>query len=586
MTEQEQKEPLRVSTESKNMEPNRQVSPTKRKRNAPIQLQRPANACDKVQSLLTRYDLTSDDITNFLSGEDLPNCPIVQGSDCITNMEQQFYDRRAEIYEMTDQLSSGITRMDDDGRLVVAEPPRPPRAILPPPPGHHQAVQPPPVNRGRPRQGPQQPQEDADDLRDPPPAHDQRQPQREARLTFRRICFAVLAVITAFVCVILHSLPSLQPTEAIDPNFDKLLHELLQVRFLKQHLYYCPDLQRGPGDIPTPWFGWSAFQGWLRERWGVYTESHCHEGVLHLPSQRVLANSLLHATPEEASLLKPYRYGFNATWTIPCQDVDVSSAIGASSCYPGRPSTTDPHLGESSECPAPSKSVDSCFRGVHDNQISSEEIDDALRLGQHLILEGGDHFDVHYDVPLLYDSLPTVLQKLEQLLEKSYSGHLTKAIKPIAFRIQTTGPMDSHEVNMFDAAAVTLNQTRYLDWVKRCKRQNQIAQFSLPWPFRTTPIRDTCNLMADMEADPRFAVQTTVFLTNGAGMGFRGGVTLFVDHHRTNYNPQHRILRGLSIDGSAGRVFVSTGGVENRHCRLPMRAGLRSVLQIWWGCTE
>jgi hypothetical protein len=88
--------------------------------------------------------------------------------------------------------------------------------------------------------------------------------------------------------------------------------------------------------------------------------------------------------------------------------------------------------------------------------------------------------------------------------------------------------------------------------------------------------------MADTEVDPRFAIHTSVFLSDGAGAGYRGGVTLYVDNHRDNSNPKHKVQRGVTIDGSQGRVVVSTGGMENRRCRLPTRAGLRTTLQIWW----
>ena len=126
----------------------------------------------------------------------------------------------------------------------------------------------------------------------------------------------------------------------------------------------------------------------------------------------------------------------------------------------------------------------------------------------------------------------------------------------------------------------------YLDWVEKCKRQNEMSLYSLPWPFRVPPVRDTCNLLADLEADPRFAIHTSVFLGGGAGMDYRGGVALYVDNHRSNYKPKQRIRRGLTVDGSKGRVLVSSGGIENRRCRLPTRAGLRNVLQIWWDCSE
>lgn len=127
---------------------------------------------------------------------------------------------------------------------------------------------------------------------------------------------------------------------------------------------------------------------------------------------------------------------------------------------------------------------------------------------------------------------------------------------------------------------------RYLAWVEKCKLQNELADFSLPWPFRVPPVRDTCNLIADLEADPRFAVHTSVFLADGAGKDYRGGVTLYADNHWSNTRANDRIRRGMTIDGTKGRVVVSTGGIENRRCRLPTRAGLRTVLQIWWDCSS
>ena len=97
--------------------------------------------------------------------------------------------------------------------------------------------------------------------------------------------------------------------------------------------------------------------------------------------------------------------------------------------------------------------------------------------------------------------------------------------------------------------------------------------------------REACDLKFDLEGDSRFCIQTSVFLTSGAGEDYRGGASLFVDNHPSNFaNSKRRIARGVSVDGSKGRVVVSTGGFENLHCRFPTRAGLRTVLQIWWDC--
>ena len=127
----------------------------------------------------------------------------------------------------------------------------------------------------------------------------------------------------------------------------------------------------------------------------------------------------------------------------------------------------------------------------------------------------------------------------------------------------------------------------YLDWMEATKEQNNLASYSV-WPFGPKVVRDTCNLWSDLEADPRFAVHTSIFLSNGAGWDFAGGVALYADYNhqtkRMNDNPRHKIRRGVTVDGTRGRVVVSTGGMENRRCRMPTRAGIRAVLQIWWNC--
>jgi hypothetical protein len=78
-------------------------------------------------------------------------------------------------------------------------------------------------------------------------------------------------------------------------------------------------------------------------------------------------------------------------------------------------------------------------------------------------------------------------------------------------------------------------------------------------------------------------VHTSVFLSDGGGHEYLGGVSLYVDDHPSNANRRYKVRRGITIDGTRGRVVVSTGGIENRRCRMPTRAGIRAVLQIWWG---
>ena len=206
-------------------------------------------------------------------------------------------------------------------------------------------------------------------------------------------------------------------------------------------------------------------------------------------------------------------------------------------------------------------------------------------MGSALIQNGGDHFDVHYDIDYLEKRLPITMKKLRNILEDNY--HMKdSSVQPVAFRVLTTGAMDGHEVSSHQYALSTLNQTTYLDWIERSRKQNDRAYYKLPWPFRIPPKRDICKLMADLEADPRFCIRTSIFLVDGAGLDYRGGASLFMDYHPSNKNPRKRIQRGVSIDGSVGRVVVSTGGFENLHCRFPTRAGLRVELQIWWDCVE
>ena len=38
------------------------------------------------------------------------------------------------------------------------------------------------------------------------------------------------------------------------------------------------------------------------------------------------------------------------------------------------------------------------------------------------------------------------------------------------------------------------------------------------------------------------------------------------------------------VQARRGRLLVFTGGKENTHCRLPVLAGERACLQVWWRC--
>jgi hypothetical protein len=227
-------------------------------------------------------------------------------------------------------------------------------------------------------------------------------------------------------------------------------------------------------------------------------------------------------------------------------------------------------------------------------------------MGDILIKNGGDHFDVHHDVRLLNRKVPGTVAMVKSLLESFYlnrhqhnQNSKKEKIRPVAFRVLTTGPMDGHDVklkqdgdsmSMYLTDSSALNETNYLNWVLNSRQHNDRARsqsYYRPWPYRLEPKRETCDLKFDLEADSRFCIQSSLHLTSGAGEDYTGGTDLFVDDHPSNFaNPSRRIARGVSIDGSRGRLVVSTGGFENLKCRFPTRTGFRTVLQIWWDCLE
>lgn len=266
---------------------------------------------------------------------------------------------------------------------------------------------------------------------------------------------------------------------------------------------------------------------------------------MHIPSQRVLLQNYVETYSDA---LQPYTRGVNLTWWIPCVGSEAN--------------VTENKL---------------CFRGVHDELFSLSDVYGARELlGRHLIQNGGDHFDVHFDMSLLQRRVPIFLKKLKHLLETAYER---RSAEPVAFRVLTTGPMDGDGVKLYRSS--TLNQTNYLHWIKRNQRHNDRAYYSPPWPFRLPAKRDVCELQSHVQAGGPFHLYTAVSL-NDPSTTYRGGATLFVDHHHANSNPKRRVQRGMSVDGSQGRVIVASGGPENLRCRLPTRSGLRVALEIWW----
>ncbi|CAB9530321.1 expressed unknown protein [Seminavis robusta] len=444
-------------------------------------------------------------------------------------------------------------------------------------------------------------------------------PER-ASLTFRRICFAVLAVAVAFICIMLQTIPLFPRDKRPDPLFDKLLYELLHVRHFTDHARDCPDLNRSPLSktlYPSWWTETQLFKPieWLLSSYyytSISSENQpeldvdCSDGVVHVPTKTVLVDSFFEAsTKGQAAFWEPYLLGVNVSWFMPCNPPINASTMCQSPTRQQQEMTTTTNKDQSTDddaCPIsedPQHMEDhKCFRGIHDNLITDQDIGETLRMGAELIQVGWDHFDIHYDARYLRHlegRLPALLETIRSLLRDTYRvGSNHTKLKPVAFRVSASGPLDGGNLPLRGSLSQTssyllrvLNRQRYVRWIEKHKRHNELARYSLPWPStRREPFRDPCVLIADMEADPRFAIHTSVFLSTGAGHDFRGGVSLFVDDHPSNSNPRRKIQRGVTIDGSRGRLVVSTGGLENRRCRLPTREGIRAALQIWWSCEE
>jgi hypothetical protein len=311
--------------------------------------------------------------------------------------------------------------------------------------------------------------------------------------------------------------------------------------------------------------------------WRNETHFDCADGVVHIPSKHLLfeASNDVTLSQDEYDALEPYMAGVNLSWFHACSIPDELESV--SECFPGKNTST---------C---STEKNACFRGVHDGVVSSRQVDRTLRLAGHLIEQGGDHIEIHRNVSLLSEWIPSVVDTLDDLLHRQY--HLEGKWEPVAFRISVALPMDGTGVRLYGNMADSLlertfNRSVYSDWLESTRRKNELAAYSLPPPFATKSVRDVCYLMADLEADPDFAVHTSVFLSDSAGIQYAGGAALYVDDHPSNAIPRNKIQRGIIIDGSRGRVVVSSGGAENRRCRLPTRAGIRAVLQIWWNCTS
>uniref|UniRef100_A0A7S2XKM3 Uncharacterized protein n=1 Tax=Attheya septentrionalis TaxID=420275 RepID=A0A7S2XKM3_9STRA len=411
-------------------------------------------------------------------------------------------------------------------------------------------------------------------------------------LTFRRISVAVLTVVTAFICILFQTLPIFGGGSYNDPAFDKAMHEVVNVRDFETHVQRCGlDLSRYDSG-PMPWREW-----WLSFIQGDKSEEYfnCADGVLHIPAMSTVAESYeSHRRKKrekpKANVYQKFLNGFNVSWSHECNLPPHLNASRDPSCHPGfyKPNS-DGDTVNNNTCSDKGSTDKQCFRGVHDGVVSVDETDEALRMASYLIQEkGGDHVHIRRDTDEMEDWIPSIVDSLADLLHDQYNT--TPNIEPVAFRVSVSLPLDSsillrHYSTKGSLLVQAINATVYQEWDDLYRMQNELAAFSLPPPFSSKPFRDPCLLLSDLEASPDFTFHTSVFLSDGAGEHFMGGAALYVDDGYSK-NPRRKIQRGVTVDGSRGRVVVSTGGLENQRCRLPTRSGIRAVLQIWWACAD
>jgi hypothetical protein len=423
--------------------PSSSVHRSSSNRNESLQLYRPVGSGEEaVEFLELQLVLTNQDIIDFCRSKPLRS-PLAVETDETARLRAKFHERRAEIRDISERLKSGGARIDEDGRLVaMSGPPQPPLADLPAPPQLFNFDQ-----------------QDNEQEEDRLFVQEQREASESIALTvkryreysvaeedfeliliepgeganinptFRRIRIAVLAVVTAFVCVMLQTMPQYQPIQSLDPHSDGLMHELLHIRPFHVHALHCPGLHReGNSQLHKHIFQFLfSFQ----------YSAKCDEGVLHIPALFVLK--------EEVAAIEPFADGVNVSWFLPCEPLQD---IAAASCYP---LSSDSHL---DLCTG--RIPKTCFRGVHDKVVTDVEVNDALRMGNSLIVDGGDHFDIHYEISFLEQRVPSILDKLRDILRDQYN---VNGIRPVAYRVNTVGPMDGYGVNLYRSPALTLNQT-------------------------------------------------------------------------------------------------------------------------------
>lgn len=233
-------------------------------------LPRPTSrSINHARALIDKVDLTDKDIQDFLHGRSTL-APYEKSAD-----EKAFADRRQQIREWAAQVEHGGAHIDADERLV----PNAGRQPLPPIDPNRIPPNPMMDNEDQERRWLERERQEATEAisRAVQRYREQGVPEEEfeliqiplrgefqslletihavvlnascteqtvANLTLRRICFAVLAVVAAFVCIMLQTLPLLQPVRVSNPVFDPLMKEVLHIREFEEHAIHCEGLHR------------------------------------------------------------------------------------------------------------------------------------------------------------------------------------------------------------------------------------------------------------------------------------------------------------------------------------------------------
>ena len=455
-----------------------------------VQYYKPPGSCEEAQELLEREDLTEQDVLDFVHGRELRKPQVTESEKLRQAYLEAYHKRRDEILDLACKFWKQEAFIDEDGRLVpVTERGDHLPGELPPLPNRHNRGNNDGNNRGAARNNQNGDDEGMNNnvINNPllnnnnmPFPLDQEEEERRwmeqeereaeraieravkryqeagvpeeeyvllrvqpaerperASLTFRRICFAVLAVVTAFICIMLQTLPLFPHDPRPNPRFDKLLYELVEVRHFPEHVQACPRLHR-TASVPKPWS--ERLQFWQKQQ-----TVDCSEGVVHIPAKTVLIDSFFESnTEEESAFWEPYALGVNVSWFLQC-----NPPANMGHCQAQLP----PDSCQATDSPRSLSPNARCFRGIHDNIITDHEVGDALRMGAELIQAGGDHFEIHENVILLQDRLPTVLDTIRNLLRDTYM--VQGKIQPVAFRVNAVGPLDGNGVAVRGSSSQT-----------------------------------------------------------------------------------------------------------------------------------